>query len=272
MDTTRYLRTRRPPVLLEHVTITYPGAKAPTLSQVSVHVGVGEFVSIVGASGAGKTLLKVLTGQMRPTSGLAVVAGIDLATMPGRYLPRLRRRIGVTFQDARLLPGRTAVENIAYALELTGVPYRAARARALEALAQIGSEHLGDLVPEKMSGGEAQRVGIARALAGRPLVLLADEPTGNLDPVTARLVVDALAQVADSGTAVVMVTHDDASVDRLGRRVIHLAGGTIRTDLTDVTYAQATSEIPIVTAELLTAHSAWPGRHRHQAGPGKVAS
>lgn len=246
MDSNQYLRKRRPPVFLDGVTLTYPGADVPTLTDLSMHVGAGEFVSVVGASGAGKTtLLRLLRGTLRPSSGQAIVAGFDLADVPPRKLPTLRRRIGVTFQDAKLLPGRTAAQNIAYALELTGASSREARVRALEVLEQVGVGHLAQRDPREMSGGEAQRVGIARAISGRPLVLLADEPTGNLDPETAVGIIDTLSGLADDGTAVVMVTHDVAAIDRLSRRVIRLAGGTIGVDRTDARYSD-TGIIPIV--------------------------
>lgn len=260
VDTNEYRRTRRPPVLLDGVSIRYPGADRPTLQGVDLHVGAGEFVSVVGTSGAGKsTLLRLLTGQLRPTSGRAVVAGLDLADLSSRKIPTLRRRIGVTFQDAKLLPGRTAIENIAYALELTGVSAGRARAQAAHALEQVDIAYLADRLPREMSGGEAQRVGIARALAGGPLVLLSDEPTGNLDPETTVGIIDTLARVADAGTAVVMVTHDVAAIDHLTRRVIRIANGTIFADRTAARYSD-TTELPIVTAPALAA--AAPGTRR----------
>lgn len=246
MNTNPFLRARRPPVLLDDVTLTYPGADRPTLTGVSMHVGAGEFVSVVGPSGAGKTtLLRLLTGRLAPASGRAIVAGLDLSELPPRKLPQLRSRIGVTFQDARLLPGRTAEQNITYALELAGWSRRAARARAAQVLELVGITDLADRVPEQMSGGQAQRVGIARALAGGPLVLLADEPTGNLDPQTSAEIVDVLAQLADAGTAVVMVTHDVSAVDRVARRVIRIEDGTIRADRTAARYEE-TTVLPVI--------------------------
>lgn len=247
VENNQYQRKRRPPILLDGVTLTYPGAHSPTLTNVNLHVGAGEFVSVVGSSGAGKTtLLRLLTGALTPTSGRAIVAGLDLADLPARKLPALRRQIGVTFQDARLLPGRTALQNIAYALELTGARSRTAAARASEVLEEVGIAHLASRLPQEMSGGEAQRVGIARALAGRPQVLLADEPTGNLDPETTVIVVDTLSRLADAGTAVLMVTHDVAAIDHLARRVIRLTDGAIAADRTGARYADTTS-IPVVS-------------------------
>lgn len=240
--------TRRPPVLLDNVTVRYPHAEAPTLWDVNLQVAPGELLSVVGASGAGKTtLLRLLTGQLRPTTGTAVVAGLDLGDLKARHLPKLRRRIGVTFQDARLLPGRTGMQNIAYALELSGYSATRARTAALAALERVGVGDLADRVPEQMSGGQAQRVGIARALAGAPQVLFVDEPTGNLDPDTTLSIIDTLAAVADAGTAVVMATHDVAAVDHLGRRVVLIADGGIGADMSRSTYAD-TASLPIVAA------------------------
>lgn len=251
VESNQYARKRRPPVLLEGISVSYPGASAPTLSEVSLHVGEGEFLSVVGASGAGKsTLLRLLTGQVRPTAGSAVVAGLDLSKMRHHKLPILRRRIGVTFQDARLLPGRTALENVTYALELTGVRRAKASDRARQALERIEIGHLANRLPSEMSGGEAQRVGIARAIAGTPQLLLADEPTGNLDPETTVGIVDTLARLADAGTTVVMVTHDVAAIDRLARRVIRLSDGTIQTDRTRARYAD-TGALPVVQVDEL---------------------
>lgn len=225
--------TRRPPVLLDQVEFSYPGAATPALREVTLHVAPGELCSVVGASGAGKsTLLRLLNGELRPSAGTAVVAGIDLTTLPPRRLPRLRRRIGVAAQDPDLLPGRDAVANIVYALELTGVPASKARTRATQTLAALGIEHLAGKHPEHMSGGEAQRVAIARALATGPAVLLADEPTGSLDPETTLTVIDTLLAVASTGVAVVMATHDVAAVNRIHGRVIRVEDGTIAADTT----------------------------------------
>jgi len=225
--------TRRPPVLLDGVCVTYPGSRSPALRDVTLHVAPGDLCSLVGSSGAGKTtLLRVLTGELRPSAGTAIVAGLDVGSLPARRLPRLRRRIGVASQDPNLLPGRDAVGNIVYALELLGAHPKVAHRRAVDTLDRLGVAHLAGRTPEQMSGGERARVAIARALATGPQVLIADEPTGALDPDTTRTVIDTLAAAADTGVAVIMATHDVVAVDRLGRRVVRLDGGRVSEDTT----------------------------------------
>lgn len=220
---------RRTPVLLSNIGVQYPNEDVRVLDGINLRVDAGEFVCVVGQSGAGKTtLLRVLTGELRPLAGQAEVAGIDLTTVPTRSLPTLRRRIGVTFQDARLLSGKTGEANISYALELTGVPYREAKRKALEMLDVVGCSQLANKVPEHMSGGEQQRVGIARALATDPSVLFADEPTGNLDDVNARSIMAVLSQLANEGMAVLMVTHDLPALEGSGvGRVVAVEQGRI---------------------------------------------
>lgn len=231
------LTTRRPLLLMQDLCVRYPRCEGLALREVNLRVEAGEFVSVVGASGSGKTtLVRTALGELRPSRGQLVVARMEATHLPRFRLPALRRRIGVTFQDARLLPGRTALDNIVYALELVGSSRKAARRAAAQSLEVVGVGHLADRRPEQLSGGEAQRVGIARALAGDPEILFADEPTGNLDPDSAAGVVDTLAAIADTGRAVVMVTHDVASVDRLGRRVVHVGQGRIVSDSADATY------------------------------------
>lgn len=222
------VRTRRSPVLLDNMSVRYPKEPEPTLSNVNFHVTDGEFVCIVGPSGAGKTtLLKVLSGAMKPASGIARVAGIDLRQLPTWRLPTLRRRIGLTFQDARLLQDRTGHDNITYALQLAGASTSDAHARAEEVLEQVGITHLADKLPRHMSGGEMQRVGIARALAGRPRILFVDEPTGNLDTDNAAKIMEILAKLSQQGTAVVMVTHDLPHVAQHHPRIVEVKNGTL---------------------------------------------
>lgn len=222
------VRTRRSPVLLEGMAVQYPQEPQPTLADVNFEVSDGEFVCVVGPSGAGKTtLLRVLTGALKPSAGVARVAGIDLRQLPTWRLPTLRRRIGMTFQDARLLKDRTGRENVTYALQLAGASTADARARAEEVLEQVGIAHLAGRLPRYMSGGEMQRVGIARALAGRPRVLFVDEPTGNLDTKNAARIMEILAKLSRQGTAVVMVTHDLPHVEQHRPRLVQVKNGTL---------------------------------------------
>lgn len=228
----------QPVVHLRDVDYFHPARTWPTLRDVNLKVMPGEVVAVVGASGAGKTtLLRILTGEARPQRGTVHVAGLNLGELSPREMPGLRRRIGQTFADARLLPQRSAVGNVTYALELAGWSRSEARRRARAALDAVGVAHLSPALPGHMSTGEAQRVGIARALAGGPQLILADEPTGSLDPENSARVMETLCRVADeSGTAIVLVTHDVAAVDSVGRRVVRIDDGCITEDRSDGTY------------------------------------
>src|ERR1017187_7941653 len=198
------------------------------LNEVSLHVGRGELVFLTGPSGAGKsTILKLIFLEERPTSGEVKVSGISSATIRGRDVPRLRRKLGVIFQDFRLLEDRTAEANVAFALEVTGAPPSAIGPKVSRLLAQVGLSSKATAMPRELSGGEQQRVAIARALANDPVVLIADEPTGNLDERATRGIFQLLRDINASGTAVVMATHDLELIRRAECRTIELNHGAI---------------------------------------------
>jgi cell division transport system ATP-binding protein len=212
------------------VSVSYPeGIQA--LRDVSLRIEKGEFVFIVGPTGAGKsTLLKLIYKEEIPTQGKVFVAGQDVTRLKGGAIPLLRRRIGVVFQDFRLLPQKTAWENVAFALYVTGAPRKHIRTRVPRALDQVGLLNRIDAYPNQLSGGEQQRVCIARALANNPPILLADEPTGNLDPDTSWDIIQLLSQINAGGTTIVVASHDQHIVDRMHRRVIGLHGGAVARD------------------------------------------
>ena len=214
-------------ITLERVFKAYPKGDL-ALREVSLHIGKGEFVFLTGHSGAGKsTILKLLYAEERPTSGTVRVDRFNVATLRPREIPMLRRRLGVVFQDFRLLEDRTAEENIAFALEVTGARESTIPARVMRVLSQVGLAAKGHAYPRELSGGEQQRVGIARALVNEPTVLLADEPTGNLDERATRGVFQLLRDINASGTAVVMATHDLDLVRQAPYRVIELQEGAL---------------------------------------------
>lgn len=214
----------------EHVTKVYKDSVV-ALDDVSVEIGKGEFVFIVGPSGSGKsTFLRLLLKEEEPTRGEIYVAGKHIARLSPWKVPYLRRNIGTVFQDFKLLSDRTVFENVAFALEVIGKPRHVIQRRVPEILDLVG---LGDKLrnyPDELSGGEQQRVSIARAFVNRPLILLADEPTGNLDPTTSVEIMKLLDRINRTGTTVVMATHDNAIVDAMRRRVIELEGGRVVRD------------------------------------------
>jgi cell division transport system ATP-binding protein len=198
------------------------------LNEVSFHVGKGEFVFLTGPSGAGKsTILRLIILELRPTRGEVKVSGISSATIRGRDVPRLRRKLGVVFQDFRLLEDRTVEANVAFALEVTGAAQAAIGPKVSRLLAQVGLASKATAMPRELSGGEQQRVAIARALANDPVVLIADEPTGNLDERATRGIFQLLRDINASGTAVVMATHDLELIRRAECRTIELNHGQI---------------------------------------------
>ncbi len=210
-----------------HVSKEYPRTGL-ALSNVSFHVARGEFVFLTGPSGAGKsTILKLIFLEERPTSGEVKVSGTSSITIRGRDVPRLRRKLGVVFQDFRLLEDRSVEANVAFALEVTGAPASAIRPKVSRLLTQVGLISKATALPRELSGGEQQRVAIARALANDPVVLLADEPTGNLDERATRGVFQLLRDINAAGTAVVMATHDLDLVRRAECRTIELNHGKI---------------------------------------------
>jgi cell division transport system ATP-binding protein len=218
-------------ITFQNVTMTYPGQQRAALDEVSVEVAEGEFVFLVGASGSGKsTFLRLVLREARATRGDVHVAGRDLGKLSSWKVPALRREIGTVFQDFRLLPNKTVHENIAFALQVIGKPRDEIRTRVPEALALVGLEGKSDRRPDELSGGEQQRVAIARAFVNRPTLLIADEPTGNLDPNTSIGIMKLLDRINRTGTTVVMATHDSGIVDQMRKRVIELEGGRVVRD------------------------------------------
>jgi cell division transport system ATP-binding protein len=216
--------------------VTYPNGKV-ALSEVDVTIPRGDFVFLVGASGAGKTtFIKLLIREVQPTAGRVVVAGRDLARLRRREVPRLRRRIGIVFQDFRLLPAKTVFENVAFALEVTGASGAEIRRRVPMLLNLVGLHQHGDHLPTQLSGGEQQRVAIARALVHDPAILIADEPTGNLDPVTSWEIIQLLIQINVLGTTVLMATHNQEIVNAMRRRVLALEDGKLVRDEPEAAY------------------------------------
>lgn len=215
-------------ILLDNVSKYYPGDKAPALDHVSLHIQPKEFVFLVGKSGAGKsTLIKMLTREEKPTTGKIMVGGIDYEYMKRRHVPHLRRRLGVVFQDFKLLPNRTVYENVAFALEIVGVSNAEIRRTVPKVLELVGLSDKGHKFPDELSGGERQRVAIARSMARQPKILIADEPTGNLDPETSWGIVSLLEEINNFGTTILVTTHDEKIVNQLKRRVITIRDGRV---------------------------------------------
>jgi cell division transport system ATP-binding protein len=213
-----------------HVNKRY-GNDAPALVDVNLSIDKGEFVFLTGPSGAGKTtLLKLIFCAEKANSGQILVTGRNIARIRDSAVPYLRRRIGVVFQDFKLLPGRTVRDNVALTLDVLGTPRRDANRRVEVMLKQVGLAHKADSFPPRLSGGEQQRVAIARALVNDPAILLADEPTGNLDHKLTLEIMDLLTDFSARGTTVVVATHDQSLLERYHKRVICLEGGTVSAD------------------------------------------
>ncbi|HSX05599.1 MAG TPA: cell division ATP-binding protein FtsE [Candidatus Saccharimonadales bacterium] len=224
-------------ILLDRVTKTYNKNLGPALDRISVHVEPKEFVIVVGQSGAGKsTLLKLLTREERPTSGKIIVGGIDYDKLKDRDIPLLRRKIGVVFQDFKLLPNRTVFENVAFALEIVGVSTREIRNTVPKVLDIVNLTGKEERMPQELSGGERQRVAIARAIVRQPKILIADEPTGNLDPKHAWDVIKVLEKINKYGTTVLLTTHNQEIVNKLKRRVVTISHGQIASDRAGARY------------------------------------
>jgi cell division transport system ATP-binding protein len=218
-------------IRFEKVTKTYPGTGGPALDDVSVDVEKGEFVFLVGSSGSGKsTALRLILREARPTSGRVYVAGKEINRLAGWKVPRLRRQIGTVFQDFRLLQSKTVAENVAFAMQVTGHSPKEVRALVPETLELVGLDTKADRLPDELSGGEQQRVAVARAFVNRPMILIADEPTGNLDPTTSVGIMKLLDRINRTGTTVVMATHDHGIVDQMRKRVIELDHGKVVRD------------------------------------------
>ncbi|MEN9508152.1 MAG: hypothetical protein RLZZ621_715 [Gemmatimonadota bacterium] len=221
-------------VRVAHVSKEYPRS-GMALRDVSFEIQKGEFVFLVGHSGAGKsTLLRLLSMAEQPSSGDLRVSGYTSSSIRPREIPKLRRRLGIVFQDYRLLPDRTAAQNVAFAMEVTGVSNAVITPRVVKLLGQVGLGHKLDAFPHELSGGEQQRVAIARALANEPFLLLADEPTGNLDDRATHAIYMLLREINAKGTAVLMATHDVAMIHRSGQRFIELERGELVYDGNDM--------------------------------------
>jgi cell division transport system ATP-binding protein len=218
-------------IRFEEVTKVYARGARPALDGVDLEVERGEFVFLVGSSGSGKsTFLRLVLREERATAGRVFVAGRDLATMSSWKVPRLRRQIGTVFQDFRLLPTKTVFDNVAFALQVIGKPRHHVLTTVPDTLELVGLGGKEKRLPHELSGGEQQRVAIARAFVNRPAILLADEPTGNLDPTTSVGIMRLLDRINRTGTTVVMATHDDEIVDQMRKRVIELDSGQIVRD------------------------------------------
>ena len=218
-------------IRFENVTKLYPGQDKPALDSVSIEIVKGEFVFLVGLSGSGKsTFLRLILHEERPTSGTIHVAGKDLGTLATHKVPELRRQVGTVFQDFRLLPNKTIAENVAFTLHVLGYSQKEINREIPEVLELVGLEDKADRLPNEISGGEQQRVAIARAYVSRPAIIIADEPTGNLDPATSVGIMKLLDRINREGTTVLMATHDAGIVDQMRKRVIELDGGYVIRD------------------------------------------
>ena len=227
-------------IRFDNVTKLYPSQVRPALDDISLEVEKGEFVFLVGASGSGKsTFLRLVLKEDKPTSGSVHVLGKDLARLSNWKVPVLRRQMGTVFQDFRLLPNKTVAQNVAFALEVIGKPRQIINRVVPEVLELVGLDGKENRFPNELSGGEQQRVAIARAFVNRPLLLIADEPTGNLDPATSVGIMKLLDRINRTGTTVVMATHDAAIVDQMRKRVIELEGGQLVRDQSRGVYGYA---------------------------------
>lgn len=218
-------------IRFENVTKVYVKGASPALDNVTLEIERGEFAFLVGKSGSGKsTMLQLILREQRASSGEVWVLGQNLTTLPQWRVPKIRRQIGTVFQDFRLLPSKSVFENVALAMQVIGRPRHAIKTEVPEVLELVGLEGKENRLPTELSGGEEQRVAIARAMVNRPQILLADEPTGNLDPETSLGIMRLLDRINRSGTTVVMATHDAKIVDQMRKRVIELEDGRVVRD------------------------------------------
>lgn len=224
------LGENEPIILLENVNKSYT-AGVPALNNVNLHINKGEFVFIVGDSGSGKsTLIKLLLRELVPTSGRVYVNGTDVVRLKRRHVPKFRRNLGVVFQDFRLLKDRNVYENVAFAQRIVQMPNREIRKNVPSILSTVGLAGKYKARPKQLSGGEQQRVALARALVNKPSILLADEPTGNLDPKNSWEIMDLLERINNDGTTVLVVTHNREIVNAMRKRVITMKKGIIVSD------------------------------------------
>ncbi len=224
-------------ITFDNVTKFYDAQQTPALSNVNAQIDKGEFVFLVGSSGSGKsTFLRLILRELVTSRGQVLVAGKDLSRIHPWKIPQHRRRIGTVFQDFRLLPGKTVNENVAFALQVIGRPTSEIKRRVPETLQTVGLVGKGDRLPDELSGGEQQRVAIARAFVNNPAILIADEPTGNLDPATSVGIMKLLDRINRTGTTIIMATHDSTIVDQMRRRVLELDKGVLVRDQTKGVY------------------------------------
>lgn len=229
-------------ILLDRVTKVYNRNHA-ALDRVSLHVQQKEFVIIIGTSGAGKsTLLKLLTREEKPTSGKIIIGGVDFDKLKDQQIPMLRRKIGVVFQDFKLLPNKTVFENVAFALEIVGYGNREIDRTVPRVLDIVGLKGKESSMPAELSGGEQQRVAIARAVVRQPKILIADEPTGNLDPKHAWDVIKVLEKINRFGTTVILTTHNQDIVNKLKRRVVVINDGKVVSDRANAEYSRGAAK------------------------------
>jgi cell division transport system ATP-binding protein len=224
-------------ILLDRVSKAYDKSRAASLDRVSINVDAKEFVIVIGQSGAGKTtLLRLLTREERQTSGKIIVGGIDYDKLKDRDIPHLRRKIGVVFQDFKLLPNKNVFENVAFALEIVGVSKKEIKQTVPKVLEIVNLSGKEKRMPNELSGGERQRVAIARAIVRQPRILIADEPTGNLDPKNAWDIIKILEKINRYGTTVLLTTHNQDIVNKLKKRVITIANGKVVSDRPNANY------------------------------------
>ena len=218
-------------IRIENVTKNYRGSSRPALSDVSLEIEKGDFVFLVGQSGSGKSsLLRLMLREDVPSAGAVYVLGENLVGIPSRRIPFFRRKLGVVFQDFRLLPNKTVAQNVAFSLEVIGKSAGFIQEAVPDVLRMVGLDGKAERFPNELSGGEQQRVALARAIVNKPALLLADEPTGNLDPATSSEIMALLERINESGTTVVMATHDRGIVDRMKKRVVEMNQGQIVRD------------------------------------------
>jgi len=224
-------------ISVQNVTKKYKGTPRPALDQVSLEIEKGDFVFLVGASGSGKSsLMRLMLREDIPNSGSVHVLGENLVGLPARRVPFFRRKLGVVFQDFRLLPNKTVAQNVAFSLEVIGKSQGFIQEAVPDVLGLVGLAEKADRLPSELSGGEQQRVALARAIVNKPAILLADEPTGNLDPTTSEGIMALLHSINLAGTTVVMATHDRSIVDKMQRRVVELSQGQIIRDQASGSY------------------------------------
>jgi cell division transport system ATP-binding protein len=245
-------------IRIENVTKQYKGTSRPALNNVSLEIEKGDFVFLVGASGSGKSsLMRLMLREDIPTSGSVHVMGENLVAIPSRRIPFFRRKLGVVFQDFRLLPSKTVAQNVAFSLEVIGKSQGFIQEAVPDVLSMVGLEGKADRLPGELSGGEQQRVALARAIVNKPAVLLADEPTGNLDPATSEGIMALLERINLAGTTVVMATHDRGIVDRLQKRVVEMRDGEIFRDQKSAGYIKTQTDSHPVKSWNLAVDESW---------------